>query len=551
MFNWLRRFIEKRFTLNSIPQKWMMFFGGGPTASGQPVTPETAMRNVAVFACVKVLAESVASLPLPTYRRLPGGGKDQARQHPLWKLLHDQPNRWQTSLEFREMMMMHLLLRGNAVARILPGPLGPIGELIPIHPDRITIEQNANGNLLYTIQNPETGGSFVLTGDQVLHIRGMSSDGIVGISPIQALREAVGLGLATEQHGATLFGNGATPSGILSHPGALGDVAMENLKKTWKKNNSGENANSLEVLEEGMTFAPVGMTNEDSQFLLTRKFQAEEIARAYRVPAHLINILDHATFSNIEHQSLDFVVHSLRPWLVRWEQAILRDLIFEDDIFVEFTVDGLLRGDIQTRTEALSKQFLNGAINQDEWRALENRNPLDDELGKIHYVPLNLKEVGAPEPKTQPMPGFPIGDDGSSATETEEETEEEDVRTQPRVGADAPTGLLTEPLSDDTIRGVVAAIVEAEVKHLSKRINHARANRREFEDWVVGFFSGDHCIYIRRLCERHDLGDLMAKELTTAGANAIFDSKNIVKTLKEWDSLRTPVLYNAIRGGSK
>jgi len=356
------------------------------------------MRASAVYACVKVLAETIASLPLIVYRRLPNGGKERALEHPQYRLLHDQPNGWQTSFEWREMTQGHVTLRGMAYSEIIPGPRGAVEELIPLHPDRVEPKRLENGSLIY-IHRPENGKERRLTQEEVFVLRGLSSDGIKGLSPIEHARESIGLSLATEGYGARFFQNDARPGGVLESPNKLDESAYKNLKTSWAEAYSGvANSHKPAILEQGLTWKQMGMTSEDAQFLETRKFQLSEIARIFRVPPHMIGDLERSTNNNIEHQSIEFVVHTIRPWLVRWEQAITRDLLIgAGEYFAEFLVDGLLRGDFKTRSEGYASAVTTGWMTPNEVREKENLNPIEggDELMK----PLNMAPGGEPPKK--------------------------------------------------------------------------------------------------------------------------------------------------------
>lgn len=380
------------------------WFGGRGTASGQSVTPATALQVTAVFACVRVLAESVASLPLILYERRKDGGKDRATSNPLFRLLHDQPNRWQTSFEFFEMLMVHLTLRGDAFAEIVAAPGRAVAELVPLHPDRVTPFWAPDSTVAYEYRLLD-GPRRILLQHEVLHVRGFTDDGLTGLSPIRLHREAIGLALATEEHGARLFSNGAQLGGVLQHPGKLSAEASTRLRESWAARYAGgSNAHKTAVLEEGMTWEKVGMTSEDAQFLETRQYQTADIARIWRVPPHMIGDLSKATFSNIEHQALEFVVHTLRPWLVRWEQALKRDLITQPErFFAEFLVDGLLRGDIRSRyaAYAIGRQW--GWLSANKVLEMENQNPIeggDTFLNPMNMTPAKLTTPNTPENET-------------------------------------------------------------------------------------------------------------------------------------------------------
>ena len=434
----------------------------------------------AVFACVRVLAESVASLPLILYKRLPDGGKERATKHPLYNILHNQPNKQQTSFEFREMMQSHLALRGNGVAEIVRDVRGHVKSIVPLKPDNVKIEGLSNGVLIYTVRD-DKGEARTLTQHDLFHVRGLATDGFWGMSPIAVARGAISLSRNAEQYGQNIFKSGGTKRLVLHHPGVLKPETAQRLLEQWEGQYSG-NAKTA-ILEEGMTAETVGMSAEDAQFLETRKFQIQEIARIFRVPPHMIGDLEKATFSNIEHQSLEFVIHTMRPWLVRWEQAITRDLIKEKDkYFAEFLVDALLRGDTKSRTEALKTRFMNGAINLDEWRAIENRNPLPDGLGQIHYVPLNLVEVGAePEPEPEPKP------------EPEDGVEPDAVESN---------------FINLFIKDAVERIVNAELNEIGKHVKHASEDLGRFRIWVSNYFN-QHKAFVEKamapLCEASNM----------------------------------------------
>jgi HK97 family phage portal protein len=367
---------------------------GTISKAGTVVSHETAMKVSAVYACVKVLAETVASLPLFIYRRRPDGGKDRDVSHPLHQRLHYLPNKWQTTYEWREMMMGHVLLRGNAYSEKVRGMDGPTTQLIPKNPDRITVEQVPGGKLRYT-ETEANGTKRIIPANKMFHLRGLSSDGLVGLSPIGLMRESVGVAIATESYASRFFSQNAQPRGALETDATMSEEAEKRLISGWKSAYGGlDQSHGTAVLQQGLKWHQISITNEDSQFLETRKFQVNDIARWFRIPPHMIADLEKATYSNIEHQSLDFVVHSLMPWLRRWETAIHRDLIEQDkeEYFAEFIVEGLLRGDAKARSEFYASGITNGWINRNEVRAKENMNPeegLDDFL-----VPMNMGAAG-------------------------------------------------------------------------------------------------------------------------------------------------------------
>jgi len=402
----LARAIEHRSTISHPrdPVIAEIFGGSANTAAGIAVTPDVAMREAAVFSCVRVLAESVAQLPLHVYRRRKNGnGKDRADGHPLYDILHSRPNRRQTSFEFRELITATTALRGNAISRIVPTGGSAVGELIPLEPDRVAVFRTSDGRRGYKYW-PESGREEVLLQNEVFHVAGMSTDGgYTGLSPISYHRETVGASLAIKEFGSRLFRNGTHIGTIIEHPKKLNQSGFKNLQESLDRNFGGVvNANKSIILEEGMKLSKIGMTAEDAQYLDSRKFSRSEIAGIFRIPPHMIGDLDKATFSNIEQQSIDFVTSTLMPWLVRIEQAISRDLISDADrsrgYFAEFSAMGLLRGDAAARAAYYKSRFEVGSITPNQIRALENENP--EEGGDTAFVPLNMipiDQAGRPD----------------------------------------------------------------------------------------------------------------------------------------------------------
>lgn len=368
----------------------------GASASGAVVNERSAMRTTTVYACVRIIAETVASLPLHTYRS-DGEGRKRAIDHPLYRLLHDEPNDEMTSFVFREALMTHLLLWGNAYAQIIRNGRGQVVGLYPLLPSRMAVDRDAKGRLYY--EYAKDSALYRLPTDDVLHVPGLGFDGVMGYSPIAMARNSIGLSLATEEYGGKFYANGARPSGLLTHPGTIKDP--DRLRDMWNRNYGGAgNAGKVGILEEGMEYKPMSMTNEDAQFLETRKFQVEEICRIFQVPPHLVASLDRATFSNIESQSISFVTHTIRPWLVRWEQAINRALLSEKEkgaYFVSFVVDGLLRGDYKSRMDGYAVGIQNGFLSPNDVRRLENLNPIPNEKGgDDYYQNGNMKPLKEP-----------------------------------------------------------------------------------------------------------------------------------------------------------
>lgn len=384
--------------VNSTNGSGYRFFLGGSTA-GKAVTEHSAMQMTAVYACVRILSEAIAGLPLHLYRYNDGGGKEKALDHPLYLLLHDEPNPEMSSFVFRETLMTHLLLWGNAYAQIIRNGKGEVVALYPLMPNRMTVDRDSQGQLYYSYQMTNSdaptmpGGTVILKPSDVLHVPGLGFDGLVGYSPIAMAKNAIGLAIATEEYGAKFFANGATPGGLLEYPGTVKDP--DRVRESWNKGFSGsQNAGKVAILEEGMKYTPISIAPEQAQFLETRKFQINEIARIFRVPPHMVGDLEKSSFSNIEQQSLEFVKYTLDPWVVRWEQSIQRTLLTAEEkkqYFVKFNLEGLLRGDYQSRMNGYATARQNGWMSANDIRELENldRIPASDG-GDLYLINGNM-----------------------------------------------------------------------------------------------------------------------------------------------------------------
>ena len=390
----INRFIKARDKVvsNSLFGNAYSFFFGS-TASGKTVNERTAMQTTAVYACVRILAETIASLPLHIYKYT-DKGKEKAVDHKLYYLLHDEPNPEMTSFVFRETLMSHLLLWGNAYAQIIRDGRGNVLSLYPLLPDKITVDRNLNGEIYY--QYLKDTGTIILRKEEVLHIPGLGFDGLVGYSPIAMSKNAIGMAIACEEYGAKFFANGANPGGVLEHPGVVKDP--KRVRDSWNAVYQGSgNAHRVAVLEEGMKFQSIGIPPEQAQFIATRKFQITEIARIFRIPPHMIGDLEKSSFSNIEQQSLEFVKYTLDPWVVRWEQSIQRALLSQEEkrkYFIKFNVDGLLRGDYQSRMNGYSVGRQNGWLSSNDVRELENLNRIPTEIsGDLYLINGNMTKL--------------------------------------------------------------------------------------------------------------------------------------------------------------
>ena len=371
------------------------FFWFGHTTSGKAVTEMSAMQMTAVYSCVRILSEAVAGLPLQLFRYNEAGGREKALDHPLYRLLHDEPNPEMTSFVFRETLMSHLLLWGNAYAQIVRNGRGEVLGLYPLMPNKMKVDRDERGNLYYeysrTTEDTSTLGKkqrVILRPTDVLHIPGLGFDGLVGYSPIAMAKNAIGLAIATEEYGAKFFANGATPGGVLEHPGIIKDP--QKIRDSWNAAYQGSaNAHKVVVLEEGMKYQSIGISPEQAQFLETRKFQINEIARIFRVPPHMVGDLEKSSFSNIEQQSLEFVKYTLDPWVVRWEQAMTRVLLLDSEkprYFIKFNLEGLLRGDYQSRMNGYAIGRQNGWMSANDIRELENLDRIPAEEGGDLYL---------------------------------------------------------------------------------------------------------------------------------------------------------------------
>jgi len=369
------------------------FFMGGST-SGKPVNERSAMQMTAVYSCVRILAEAIAGLPLHVYKYNETGGKEKAIDHPLYLLLHDEPNPEMSSFVFRETLMTHLLLWGNAYAQIIRNGKGEVIALYPLMPNKMTVDRDENGQLYYTyLRSTEEahtmeGSSVILKPCDVLHIPGLGFDGLVGYSPIAMAKNAIGMAIACEEFGAKFFANGAAPSGVLEHPGTIKDPSR--VRAAWQSQFGGSsNSGKVAVLEEGMKYTPISISPEQAQFLETRKFQINEIARIFRVPPHMVGDLEKSSFSNIEQQSLEFVKYTLDPWVIRWEQSMSRVLFSAEEkkeYFISFNLEGLLRGDYQSRMSGYSIARQNGWMSANDIRELENLDRIPAEQGGDLYL---------------------------------------------------------------------------------------------------------------------------------------------------------------------
>lgn len=373
------------------------WFGGNNSATGLSVTPDTAMRVTAVYRAVAILAQTYASLPLGVYRQMDTGGKELDKKHPLHDVLCKRPNRWQTSFEWREMMYGHFALRARCYSEIISTGGKAVAELVPLHPDRVRPFRAPDGKLAFEYTQPE-GGTRIILQNEMHYMHGLTvgSDGITPLSPIGvAGREAVGMAMAAQEHGARLFANGTRLSGLLKMPGRLKEGMGSTLLQSWKEAYGGvRNTGKTALLEDGMEWQSLGMTSEDAQLLESMKFSIAEISRIFDgIPLHMLSELDRSTNNNIEHQGMGFVTHTIRPGAIRREEALERDLLYgasEQTHCISFDLDGLMRGDSAARASYYSSGLQNGYLNRNEVRIAEGKNPSDEKSMNEYTVQTNM-----------------------------------------------------------------------------------------------------------------------------------------------------------------
>ena len=438
------------------------------SAAGVRVDADGALKISTAWACTRLISETVAMLPRIVYQQMADGGKTRATGHPLYDLLHDQPNSLQTSFEFVDMLQMHAILRGSGYAKIIPGPRGTVDKLIPVHPNRVKKELVDDDTLRYRIRERD-GSERVYNDDEIFELRGLSLDGENTVSVVTYARESMGLTLAAERFGAKLFANFSRPGGFLKHPGQLSAEAQQRLAHQVEEMTGGDNLHRLGVLEEGMEFQTVTFTPEDSQMLQTREFQAEDICRWFRVPPHMVGLTSKSTSwgSGIEEMSRGYVTYVLMPWLMRWQQVISKDLIIASNTyFVEFLTDALLRGDIEKRYNAYATGRNGGWLATNEIRKFENMNPVpkgDDD----YLTPLNMQKANEPPPVPAPAPA----------------------------PQQAPGAHYLQLLRENAAR-----VVRKEIAAMSRIVKHTEGNPDAFEAEAGEFFAG-HVILWRKRCK--------------------------------------------------
>jgi len=467
-----------------------LFGASRQTQSGVPVTEDTALTLGSVWACARVLSEGVAQLPLPILATDAKGQTSKVKDHVSYDTIHTRPNQSMSSFVFRNTMQGQASLNGNGIAWIQRTGSGSGVALHPFQTRNVRMDQDSGGNILYEFRR-DNESNLVASEADVLHIRGFSPDGLWGYSPVRLMREMIGLGLATERFGASVFGTRAMPGGHYNVPWVMDDPEFANFKKKIKGFAGADGWNESMVLEKGITWTQATMTSEDSQFLQSRQQNPKDIARIWRVPPHMIGVLDDATYSNIEQESLNFVIYTLMPWLVNWEQELNWKLFVpsqRDQFFVEFNVDGLLRGDAKARAEANQTRFMHGALNLNEWRAQDNDGPIEG--GDRHFVPVNLTPLDKIDDEPAPAP-VPVADPEPDDPEADGDGESDDDET------DDDSRALVAKANHPLWESVVDRVLNKEAKMIRKAAKGA-ATDVEVKDWLTAFYD-DHKGAVRSL----------------------------------------------------
>ncbi len=514
-------------------------FGGvnSITNAGVTVTPETAMKLTAVSSCVKVIAEGVAMLPLILYRRLPGGGKERATDHPLYELLHDEPNEETTSFSFRECMTGFIATRGNAFAEIERDRAGRPIALWQICPTRVKVDRH-QGKVIYVIDDKD-----IIPAKNMLHIPGFGGNGVLGISPIAAHAQSIGLAIAAEKYGSSFFGNNASPGGVLETDGRLSDEAYTNIKRSWEASHRGpNNAHRVAILEDGVHWTKIGIDNNAAQFIETRKFQKADIASIFRVPLHMINSMEQATLNNMEEQGQNFVTYTLTPWLIRWEQEIKRKLFTREErkeYFVEFLVDGLLRGKFAERMAGYATGRNWGIYSADDIREKENMNPLPDGQGKMYLVPANMFDARKVQAQTEDI----ISNPGTSGDLDDESNADDEVRETHRALFES---LATRMITKET--NALKRAIKNQESYIEKRDkfyeSHADHFREVFTDAAVAYVSTLGNSALTGITP--DIITKIANDYVERSLEELNTTDDVAELLEDWQSNKAKAIADII-----
>lgn len=478
----------------SNPDRWFIRHIGAPESkAGVAVDEDSALSATAVWAGVRMISETLAMLPCKLKERIDHRTNRDARTMGLYSLLHDAPNTEQTSFEFREMQQGFMLLWGNCYAQLVHDGRGEVSEIWPLVPWRVTPERSKGGALTYRVQLPDNGGYTVLPADDVLHIRGFSSNGLLGDNIVERFRDSIGLSLAAEEFGGRFFGNGLAAGGVLEHPGKLGVAGRKNVRESFNDEHTGvSRSHRLMILEEGMKWHQTTVDPEKAQALETRKFQVTEVARILNLPPHLLKDLERATFTNIEHQGQEFVTYSMQPWLTRWEQRLNRSLLLPSQrsrYFTQFEVKGLLRGDSAARSAFYTAMFNMGAYSPND--ILENEDEEPVEGGDQRFVQLNL----APLDKIAEMVSAQM-----KAKEAPPPKEPDDVppKKLPPDDMPEPRSIHADPYTalEPVVRAEVGRIVKRRIDRVKGEV---RKGPQKFRVWADNFFEKEAALVAESL----------------------------------------------------
>lgn len=447
---------------------------GSMSTAGVAVDAEAAQKVSAYYAGVRLLSNDVAKLPLDIFQRLPDGGKTRARNNPLYDLVHTKPNAWQSSFEWRRQGVRSIINRGNWYSRIVPGPRGPVDQLMPLNAERVKPVQLDSGRVTYQVRDQRTNIVTTLSQDQMFHVRGPSDDGVEGKSLLTWARDSIGLAMAQHGYAARLFSQGALHGGVISVPAILNDEASKRMADSWVTSQA--SWHRPKILEQGATYTESTLTPEDSQMLTSQQFSVTEMARWLGVPPHKIADLSRSTNNNIEHQGLEYVTDSLSPWLVLIEQAILQQLILAPDrYFAEFNVDALMRGDSVARGEFYKSMFAVGAASPNEIRSRENQNNYPD--GDQYFVPANMRPID------QPFDAAAASTFNSSS---------------------APPATTSSPKAEAIVIESAARVLRKEVKAVQAAAVKFAADGDAFAQWVTTFYDGHQALVAQTLCLSED-----------------------------------------------
>lgn len=501
------------------------------TGSGVYVTEDTALRLVTVMACVRAISETIGNLPLVLYREN-GRIREPAKDDLLYDVLYKRPNDWQTASDFWQMMVAHAVLRGNGYAQIVAGRRGAVEQLRPLHPDRMVVKRLENGRLRYSYRMPDSAVETPFTQDEIFHLRGLSLDGIVGVSPITLHAETIGGSHATEMFGSNYFGNACVPSFAIEYDKPLKPEQIRVLKESIRGEHGGpSNAHKVMILESGMKLSQLKVSAQDAQLIEARKLNDAQICSIFRVPPHLAGVQDKSTYNGLEQQNLAAITYTFMPWCRRIEQAIGRDLITDDTLYAKFNMNALLRGDSAARQAFYASALQNGYKSINEVRALEDDNPIEG--GDKYRVQLNMVNTG-PSQTVGKEPQEPAEDD-----DTEEDT-------SASVGK-------TEILSlSPIIHDAAERMAHAELNGLGKRVEKSAENIVRFRAWTKEFYAG-HVRTVTRimapLCRAAGVDSesvpVFAEELAES-AIAQFAQDNPRMVYEQWQTARAGDLVRLI-----